>query len=131
LDQLAANIPVVLPVHPRTQKMIEKHGFRALMKRLIVLDPLPFLDMVRLEQEAKLILTDSGGVQKEAYFHKVPCITLRDETEWIETVNAGWNQVVGASFDRIMAAVHCASAGGEILEYGNGCSAKLIAKHLT
>lgn len=131
LNDLVDMVPVVFPMHPRTAKMIDKHGIRASISRLTVIDPVPFLDMVRLEQEARLILTDSGGVQKEAYFHKVPCLTLRDETEWVETVNAGWNQVVGASHDRILAAVRCASPGREIPDYGTGDAATEIARHLS
>ncbi|MDT9106017.1 UDP-N-acetylglucosamine 2-epimerase, partial [Escherichia coli] len=74
------------------------------LKALHVLDPLPFLDMVALEQAASVILTDSGGVQKEAFFYRVPCITMRDETEWLETVELGWNQLAGADRSRILEA---------------------------
>lgn len=104
LDQLAADMPVVLPLHPRTRKMINERGLSDLLKKIEVTEPLPFLDMVALEQSAKMILTDSGGVQKEALFYGVPCITMRDETEWVETVETGWNQLVGADANRILAA---------------------------
>jgi len=70
-----------------------------------MIDPVDYLDMVALEKQARLILTDSGGVQKEAYFHGVPCVTLRDETEWIETVQDGWNLIAGADLRRIVEAV--------------------------
>ena len=73
---------------------------------LTLLEPLPYLEMQRLQMSAKLILTDSGGMQKEAYFHKVPCITLRDETEWVETVESGWNQLVGTELMKIVEAVN-------------------------
>lgn len=95
LVTLSKNTPVVLPLHPRTLKIILKIGLAKKIKNLNITKPLSFLDMVVLEKNAKVIITDSGGVQKEAYFHLVPCVTLRDETEWIETVNAGWNSIAG------------------------------------
>lgn len=96
LREIAANFPVVLPLHPRTRKLITDHGLMAALDKVQITDPLPFLDMVALEQAAKLILTDSGGVQKEAFFYGVPCVTLRDETEWVETLNNGANRLAGA-----------------------------------
>jgi UDP-GlcNAc3NAcA epimerase len=71
-----------------------------------LVDPLPFLDIVALQQAARAIITDSGGMQKEAFFFRVPCITMRDETEWVETVAAGWNRLAGASRERIVSAYH-------------------------
>jgi UDP-GlcNAc3NAcA epimerase len=84
--------------------------------------------MQRLQMSAQLILTDSGGMQKEAYFHQVPCITLRDETEWVETVEAGWNQLVGANENAIMQAVRNAKAPAakQSALYGNGDAALKI-----
>jgi UDP-N-acetylglucosamine 2-epimerase len=96
--------PVFFPVHPRTRKAIEALGHRP-APQVRLLEPLGYLDMVRLEQSARMILTDSGGVQKEAYWLGVPCVTLRNETEWVETVQAGWNVLVGAEADRIRQAV--------------------------
>ena len=93
---------------------------------LKIIEPLSFLDMVRLEMDARLILTDSGGVQKEACFHSVPCVTLRDETEWTETVDAGWNQVVGADTQAILAAASKAQPGKPIHQYGEGNAAEKV-----
>ena len=67
-----------------------------------MIDPVSYLEMQRLQMSAKTILTDSGGIQKEAYFHRVPCLTLRDETEWVETVTEGWNKIVGANPKNIL-----------------------------
>lgn len=105
LSYAAAKMPVVFPLHPRTRKLIQTFGLQDLLAQLIVTEPLPFLDMVALEQDAALILTDSGGVQKEAFFYGVPCITMRDETEWVETVQLGWNKLTGANSGHISNAV--------------------------
>jgi len=98
-------LPIVFPLHPRTKKQIENFGLGHFFKKITTIEPLPFLDMIALEQTAKIIITDSGGVQKESFFYKVPCITIRDETEWIETVQSGWNTLVGANAHRIKESV--------------------------
>lgn len=95
---------VIFPVHPRTANVIAQTDW-PLSDRIRQIEPVGYLDMVALEQAARLILTDSGGVQKEAYWLGVPCITLRDETEWTETVEAGWNVITGVDTDRILGAV--------------------------
>lgn len=95
---------VVFPVHPRTRLVIEKMDY-ALQDHVLLSEPVGYLDMVQLEKSARMVLTDSGGIQKEAYWLSVPCITLRDETEWMETVQAGWNVLVGAKTDAIVRAV--------------------------
>lgn len=121
LAELAAQQPVVLPLHPRTRKLVAENGLSGQLDKLLVTEPLPFLDMVALEQAARMVLTDSGGVQKEAFFYGVPCITMRDETEWVETVDTGWNRLVGADRTRILAAArdpHRPSA--QTKPYGNG-----------
>jgi UDP-GlcNAc3NAcA epimerase len=102
LSILARNIPVILPLHPRTRAVITKAGLEKLTASLTTLPPLPFLDMLLLEQMAEAIITDSGGVQKEAFFFDVPCITTREETEWTETVECGWNTLVGADANKIV-----------------------------
>ncbi|MHB1653262.1 MAG: non-hydrolyzing UDP-N-acetylglucosamine 2-epimerase [Desulfitobacteriaceae bacterium] len=96
---------VVLPLHPRTLKIIREQGLeKSLGSQVKVIDPVGYLDMICLEADAWKIFTDSGGVQKEAYFAKVPCVTLRDETEWLETVETGWNRLVGAKAGEILRA---------------------------
>jgi UDP-GlcNAc3NAcA epimerase len=124
-------LPVIFPVHPRTRSRIVElrlHKPKSKTSNLKYIDPVSFLDMVTLEKNARCILTDSGGVQKEAYFHGVPCITLRDETEWLETVEAGWNQVVGADADKIVAAIGRANARTTISEYGQGKSSEKVLR---
>lgn len=122
---------VVFPAHPRTQKAIHALGI-TLNSRVRVVEPVSYLDMLVLEKNARLILTDSGGVQKEAYFFGVPCVTLRDETEWVETVNVGWNVLVGADPDRIEEAVKSFSPQRERpTVFGNGRASERIATILT
>jgi UDP-N-acetylglucosamine 2-epimerase len=97
---------VVFPVHPRTRKALQSlNGSVRLRPGLRLIEPVGYLDMLRLTQSAQAVLTDSGGVQKEAYWLARPCITLRDSTEWVETVEAGWNRLVGADTQRIVNAV--------------------------
>ena len=130
LQQLSGTWTVIFPIHPRTRAKIDELNLQSNIQHLQTIPPASFLDMVQLEKSALCILTDSGGVQKEAYFHGVPCVTLRDETEWVETVAAGWNQVVGADSERVIAAVDKAAFGQPIAEYGNGRVAEQIVTFL-
>lgn len=92
---------IVLPLHPRTKKFINDYGLK-FNENIKVIDPIGYLEMLMLEENSKMIVTDSGGVQKEAYFMGKPCITMRGETEWVETVECGWNVVVGTDKDKIL-----------------------------
>jgi UDP-N-acetylglucosamine 2-epimerase len=100
LDRLAQ--PVLFPAHPRTRAAIHDSGL-VTGPNVHLTAPLGYADMISLQENARLVLTDSGGMQKEAYWLGVPCLTLRDETEWVETVQLGWNVLVGANTDRIVA----------------------------
>lgn len=95
LIELSAEATVVVPLHPRTRESLTKQDLiRQAESCLTIIQPVGYLDMVMLEKNARIIITDSGGVQKEAYFYNVPCITVRAETEWVELVAAGWNRLV-------------------------------------
>jgi len=99
------NEVVVFPVHPRTRSVLSSMNIQ-LGERIKLIEPVGYLDMLALEESARVIATDSGGVQREAYFFRVPCLTLRDETEWKETVATGWNQLVGTKKEAILEAWH-------------------------
>ncbi len=123
---------IVVPLHPRTRKAMERANLTGFAPHVRLIEPLGYLDMVRLEGAARLILTDSGGVQKEAYWLGVPCITLREETEWVETVAAGWNILVGTNPEHILEALHtfCPPNSRPVL-YGDGYAAQRCVEILS
>jgi len=122
--------PIVFPAHPRTRKALHSAEF-SLGANIKLIEPVGYLDMLWLEKNAQLILTDSGGVQKEAYWMKVPCITLREETEWVETVQAGWNTLVGADRKNILNAVNRAAAPASYPSlFGDGNASGEIVHYL-
>ncbi len=120
--------PVVLPVHPRTRKMIRQFRLDSKVgSNVRLLDPLDYLDFRALLIDARLVLTDSGGVQKEAYWAGVPCVTLRSETEWVETVADGWNRLVGTDVERILKAIRASRPpGARGAAFGDGHAAEKI-----
>jgi UDP-GlcNAc3NAcA epimerase len=119
--------PVVFPLHPRTAAAIEDQGHR-LGGQVRPRPPLGYLDFAALASQARAILTDSGGLQKEAYWYEVPCITLRENTEWVETVETGWNRLVGSDPDKIVAAAQEIALPAKHLPlYGDGRAADSIA----
>jgi UDP-N-acetylglucosamine 2-epimerase len=154
LVEISRQTVVVFAVHPRTRKAIEKvPGIKNLLQSnkenffskksggkknetiktgILVVDPLGYLETQRMVTGAKMVLTDSGGLQKEAYFHRTPCFTLRNETEWLETVATGWNQIVGANEKKIIRAIKNSRSPSlnRTGIYGDGRAAKKIVTPL-
>lgn len=131
LKKVSEKLPVVWPVHPRTRKKIEKDGLSGLLgSDLHLIEPVGYLDMLMLERNAALITTDSGGVQKEAFFYGVPCVTLRDETEWLELIESGWNRLAPPNdVEQVVSAILGAlgTKGRLITPYGKGDAGDRIA----
>ena len=122
--------PVVFPLHPRTRRVIRAEEL-AISKNVNIIDPVGYFEMLKLEVNADAILTDSGGMQKEAYWAGVRCITLRKDTEWVETVDAGWNKVVGVNPDLILETVLNWFPNGSRPDiYGDGHASKKITEIL-
>lgn len=127
----ALGLPVLFPVHPRTRRILQHEGI-SLNGQIIAVPPQGYLQMITVENHARMIFTDSGGVQKEAFYLRVPCVTLREQTEWTETVDLGANQLVGASYKKILAAVQSLPSPDwdSHQPYGTGTAAKTIVAEL-
>jgi UDP-GlcNAc3NAcA epimerase len=139
LQIAAANQPVVFPMHPRTGTAIERYGLANRLEGIMTISPVGYLDMLMLERDANLIVTDSGGVQKEAYFVGSPCLTIRTETEWLETLEGGWNRlhtpdtahgIAHAIEDAQARAPALQVTRGDIHPFGNGTAGLTIAETL-
>jgi UDP-N-acetylglucosamine 2-epimerase len=138
-SQAAATLPLIFPVHPRTRPLVGELGYDS-SSALRVIEPAAYLDMLQLLEGAAVVVTDSGGVQKEAAFLSTPCITLREETEWTETIDMGVNRLVGQDVAAINDAFSKIFELGSVFDktvakeldrcYGNGASAGLIASDL-
>ena len=121
---------IVFPMHPRTRQALERDGLE-LGRHILAIDPVGYLEMAVLLGAAELVLTDSGGLQKEAYWARTPCVTLRTETEWVETVEAGWNLVLGEVVGHLRELAAAAPSGEWTPLYGDGMAAQRIVKSLT
>lgn len=131
---LSVDDRIVFPVHPRTEKYLKQYGLYDRLKydpNITLIDPVGYLDSIMLTKNAKKVLTDSGGLQKEAYFARVPCITLDETTGWVETVEDGWNTTVGSNRDKIIEAIkHFEPKGRQRKVFGNGKAAERIGQIL-
>jgi UDP-GlcNAc3NAcA epimerase len=129
---ISKTLKIILPIHPRTRKKIIDFDITFDRENIIVIDPAPYGALQHLISRAEFVMTDSGGLQKEAYFHRKKCITLRDETEWVETISSGWNTLTGSSFENILKAVdNVGTRPDEYVNfYGSGDTAKKIIAEL-
>jgi UDP-N-acetylglucosamine 2-epimerase (non-hydrolysing) len=133
IDALSnAPLPVVLPIHPRTENRLKKYGmWEQATSGIEIIDPVGYLDFVRLLDASERVATDSGGVQKEAFYLDTPCVTIREETEWIETIESGWNVLVGTKRDAIHHELrHHEMPPNNPEPYGDGNAAKRIVNRL-
>jgi UDP-GlcNAc3NAcA epimerase len=126
LNEIAKETPIILPLHPRTAKIIKNSDFE--IQNLSIIEPVGYLEMVYMLNRCKLVMTDSGGLQKEAFFFDKPCLTLRDETEWVELITNNYNKLVGADKNLILDTYknHKFNLDFNIDLYGNGVAAKNI-----
>ncbi len=121
------DLPVIVPLHPRTLKMMDEVSYRSNVK---IISPVGYLEMITLLDNCYKVLTDSGGLQKEAYFLQKPCVTLRDETEWIETLEDGWNFIAGADKQKILDKINLPQTGIQKNFFGDGKAAEKIVEFL-
>jgi UDP-N-acetylglucosamine 2-epimerase len=125
----------IFPIHPRTKKFIEKYSMPSLldkMDNIRIIEPPGYLNFLRILYGARKVLTDSGGIQKQAFMLGIPCITLRENTEWVETVEMGWNILVGTDKEKIKKMINIFSPQGERSRaYGDGNASKKISEILT
>jgi len=130
LNEISKDKQIILPLHPRTKKMIQHSKFN--IQHLTLIDPVGYLEMVWMLDNCSIILTDSGGLQKEAFFFKKPCITLRDETEWTELVENGYNTLTGAKKSKILKAFEHINRDIEFKHsfYGDGKASEIIIKNI-
>ena len=127
LNKIHEHQPVICPIHPRTAKILAANGITPSFK---IIDPVGYFDMIKLLQASDIVLTDSGGLQKEAFFFESPCVTMRDQTEWVELVEGGFNEIAGADADKIIAAyqrMKQSTLDFSVDLYGNGKAAENIA----
>lgn len=134
LIKIGETTQVVWPLHPRTRASLsDMNKLELLISKINIINPVGYLEMVKLEKNASLIVTDSGGVQKEAFFYSIPCVTLRNETEWLELIESGWNRLVSPNNTKAMKQKileMMGSRGREIEPYGNGDSATKIVNSI-
>jgi len=130
LNEIAKEKQVILPLHPRTKSILEQGSYD--VSNLTIIDPVGYLNMVWLIEHCSLVMTDSGGLQKEAFFFTKPCITMRDETEWVELVDNGFNVIVGADKEKILNAYieYIFQTNYNIDLYGSGKASKAIVKEM-
>ena len=130
LNEIAKETAIILPLHPRTAKIIQHSKFKT--RNLTIIEPVGYLEMVYLLNRCKLVMTDSGGLQKEAFFFKKPCITLRNETEWVELVENRFNTITGSNYKKILSAYKNQNYNFnfDINLYGNGKASEIIIKTL-
>jgi len=134
LNKIASQQPIIIPLHPRTSQILKKSSSIQIDKNVQIIEPLGYLQMLYLLKRCSIVLTDSGGLQKEAFFFEKPCITLREETEWVELVENSVNIITGTNADKILKAFHFFNQqkiNYNIDLYGNGLASSLIVKEMS